>query len=76
MTSALDVGEWLAWRFYRFPPTTKTPGTNWIVGWMSRRAGLDAVKRKILHCLESNPGFKPVARRYIDWAIPAPPIMH
>jgi hypothetical protein len=33
-----------------------TPSTHWIRGWVGPRAGLDDVKREILHCWEPNPG--------------------
>jgi hypothetical protein len=57
LTSALDGGEWSASRPCRFPLWERVPGIHWIEGWVSPRAGPDAVeKRKILHCRESNPG--------------------
>jgi hypothetical protein len=41
-------------------PPRKSPGTHWIGGWVSPRAGLDTVeKRKILPMLG--------ARRYADF---------
>jgi hypothetical protein len=57
LTSALDRGEWLASRTGRSTPRERTPGTNWIRGWVGPRAVLDAVlKRKILsYRRESNP---------------------
>jgi hypothetical protein len=30
LTSALAVGEWSAWRPYRFTPGEKAPGTHWL----------------------------------------------
>jgi hypothetical protein len=42
-TSALDGGEWSASRPGRITPGKRTPGTHWIGGWMSTRAGLDMV---------------------------------
>jgi hypothetical protein len=51
-TSALDGGEWSAFRHGRF-----TPGIHWIGGWVGPRAGLDAVEmRKIVQYRESNRG--------------------
>jgi hypothetical protein len=48
LTSALDGGEWSASLPDRFTPRERTPGTNWIGGWVGPRAILDAlVKRKI-----------------------------
>jgi hypothetical protein len=57
-TSALAGGEWSASRPGRFTPGKRVHGTHWIGGWVSPRAGLDAVeKRKIsCPCRESNPG--------------------
>jgi hypothetical protein len=46
LTSALDAGEWSASLQHHF-----IPGTHWV----DPRFGMDAVKRKILHCWESNP---------------------
>jgi hypothetical protein len=57
LTSALDGGEWLASRPGRFTPGERAPNKHWTGGWVGPRVGLDAVeKRKIYHCLESNPG--------------------
>jgi hypothetical protein len=45
----LDRGEWSASRPVRFTPREIAPGTLWIEGWVSLRAGLNAEqKRKIL----------------------------
>jgi hypothetical protein len=70
LTSALQGVEWLVSRCSRF-----TPGTHWIRGWVGPRAGVDAVKRKILSPpWESNsrtPIIQAVASHYTDWAIPA-----
>jgi hypothetical protein len=41
LTSALVVGEWSASR-----PGHFTPGTHWIRGWVSPRAGLDDVEKR------------------------------
>jgi hypothetical protein len=49
LTSALAGGEWSASRPGRFNPGERAPGTHWIGGWVSLRAGLDDVeKRKFL----------------------------
>jgi hypothetical protein len=32
------------------------PGIHWTGGWVGPEVDLDAVKRKILNCWESNPG--------------------
>jgi hypothetical protein len=47
LTSALDGGEWSASRPGHFTPRERAPGTDWIGGWVGRRAVLNAVKRKI-----------------------------
>jgi hypothetical protein len=48
MTSALDGGEWSDSRAGRFTPKETASATHWMGGWVSPRAGLDAVvKRKI-----------------------------
>jgi hypothetical protein len=41
----------------RFTPRERTPGTNWVGGWVGPRAGLDAGARiKVLYpCQGSNP---------------------
>jgi hypothetical protein len=51
LTSALDGCECSASH-----PGRYTPGTHWIGGCVGRAVCLDAVKRKILHSRESNPG--------------------
>jgi len=49
LTSTLDGVEWSALRPCRFIPRERSPGSHWIGGWVSPRAGLDAVvQRKIL----------------------------
>jgi hypothetical protein len=53
----------------RFTPGERAPGIHWIEGWLSPRAGLDAVKRRSIYCRESNPG-RP-ARSYTDRAFSA-----
>jgi hypothetical protein len=56
-TSALDGDEWLFSRPGCSYPRGKNPGTHWIGGWVSPKAGLDIVaKRKMLPCWKSNPG--------------------
>jgi hypothetical protein len=46
LCSAIDEGEWSASRPGRFNPGERAPGTHWIGGWVSPRAGLDAVQNK------------------------------
>jgi hypothetical protein len=70
--SVLVGGEWSASGPGRFTLGEKAAGTHWIGGWMGPRTGLDDVeKRKFL----PPPGLElqPVASRYTDYAIPAPP---
>jgi hypothetical protein len=43
LTSALDGGEWSASRPGRFTPSERAHGIDWIGGWLSPRAVLDAV---------------------------------
>jgi hypothetical protein len=55
----------------------RTPGTNWIGGWVGLRAGLDTEARgKILFLFRRwNPGrpvIQSLVRHYADWATPAP----
>jgi hypothetical protein len=52
----------------RFTPGERIPGTHWIGGWMSTRAGPDAeARRKILcSCRGSNPG-RPVRGQTLYW---------
>jgi hypothetical protein len=47
LTSAIQGGEWSAWRLSRFTPEERAPGTHWKGRWVGPRAGLDTVKRKI-----------------------------
>jgi hypothetical protein len=77
LTSALAGGEWSASRPGRFTPGKRASGTNWIGSWVDTRACLDDVeKRKFLTThWDSNSDLsvvRPVARRYTDYAIPAP----
>jgi hypothetical protein len=44
LTSALVGGEWSASPLCRFTPGESAPGTHWIEGWVSPRAGLDDVE--------------------------------
>jgi hypothetical protein len=46
LTSALDGGEWSFSRTGRFTPGERSPGTLWRGGWVSPRAGLDAVEKE------------------------------
>jgi hypothetical protein len=70
LISELDGAEFSALRLGRFTPREKAPGTDWLGGWVSTCAGLDAeVKRKILHCPEY-PG-RPSCR-HTDWATTTP----
>jgi hypothetical protein len=53
--STIDEGESPASCPRRFTAGDTDPGTHWIGGWVGTRVGLDAVKRKIVRCPESNP---------------------
>jgi len=71
LTSMLDGGGWSTPRPGRFTPGRR-PGTYFIGGWVSPRAGLDG-------CGKSHPllgfdpqTFQPVACRYTDYAILTP----
>jgi hypothetical protein len=74
LTSVLAGGEWSASRPGLFTPRERTPGTNWIGGWVGPRAGLDDVeKRNFLPLRDSNSDpsvVQLVASRYTDHAIP------
>jgi hypothetical protein len=67
-------GEWSPSR-----PDCFTSGTHWMGGWEGPRADLHTMdKRKIsFFCRKTNAyssAVQPIARRYTDWAIPAPSI--
>jgi hypothetical protein len=56
-------------------PKRKAPSIHWIWGWVGQRVCLDAVEEtKIVLPLTGirTRAVQPVARRYIDWVIPAP----
>jgi hypothetical protein len=77
LTSALVGGKWSASRPGRFTPRGKSPpGTIWIGDWVGPQASLDNVeKRKFLTIQGLNSGpsaVQLIARRYTDYAIPAP----
>jgi hypothetical protein len=58
LTSALAGSEGTALRLCRFNRRRKSPGTQWIGGWVRPRAGLDAVQKRkflILSGLELRP---------------------
>jgi len=58
LKAALDGGEWSASRPCGFTPGVRALGTHWIGGWVSPRAGLDAVLKNFhyYHCRKLNPG--------------------
>jgi len=58
LTSALDGGECSASLLGPYTPRVRAPGTHWVGGWMSPRAGLDAMGRRQIpiSCPESNFG--------------------
>jgi hypothetical protein len=71
LISALDGDEWSVSRPGRFTPRERSPDTHWIGGWMSPRAGLDAVEtRKIpsprRDLIPDHPIVQPVASHYTD----------
>jgi hypothetical protein len=74
-TLALDKGDWSSSRPDRALPGERTPGTHCTGGWVSPRAGLDAVDTGKFLCLcrGSNPDrpvVQPVVRHCSDWATP------
>jgi hypothetical protein len=46
LASALNGAEWSASRSGRFIPRERALDAHWIGGWVSSRAGLDAVMRR------------------------------
>jgi hypothetical protein len=76
LTSAVYGGEWLASLTSRIILGEGAPGTNWIGGWLGRRAGMDALEKKKIFfpCRESTPIVEPLARRYADRGISAAPL--
>jgi hypothetical protein len=49
----------------------KVSGTQWTVGWVGPRAGLDAMsKRNLTPARNRTPSIHTVACRYTNWAIP------
>jgi hypothetical protein len=73
LTLALDVGDWSASCPGCFTPRERAPGTHWIGGWVSPRAVLDVVVRKIpIPHWELNPRaliIQSVAQCYTNWAM-------
>jgi hypothetical protein len=67
LTSALDGGEWSDSRSCRFTPEERAPDTHWIGGWVSPRAGLNAVeKRKVFNIVILNCEYKTVFKKQVD----------
>jgi hypothetical protein len=56
LTSTPDRGKWTVSRPCPFTSGERASDTLWIGGWMSPRAGLETVRRRIFPCLEYNPG--------------------
>jgi hypothetical protein len=80
LTSALDWGGWSPSRPGRFTPGEKAPGTDWVAGWVSLKADLEAVaKRKNpCPCRESKPG-RPASgllTHYTNWDNPGYPCLY
>jgi hypothetical protein len=71
-TSAVDGGEWLAWRPSRaLAPGKGTPGVHCTGGWVWTQR---LEEKFVLLCRGSNldrPDVQPVTRHYTDWANPA-----
>jgi hypothetical protein len=56
LTSAVSGDKWSDSRPGRLTPRERAPGTHWIGGWVSPRAGLDTVVKRIPSpCRVSNP---------------------
>jgi hypothetical protein len=59
LTSGLDGGGLSASRPSRFTPRERASGTHWIGDWMSPRAGMEVVPKRInlpYPCREPHPG--------------------
>jgi hypothetical protein len=78
LTSALDGGEWSASHAgCALHPGKGTPGTHWIGGWVSLRAGPDTEATGKVLCLcqrwnLSHLVVQSLVRHYTDWATPTP----
>jgi hypothetical protein len=65
LTSVLDGDEWSASCPYRYTLGETAQSIYWIGGWVSTRAGLDAMNEKILVPAGiRTPTFQPVALHY------------
>jgi hypothetical protein len=74
LTSALDRAEWSASHPCRVNPRERAPGgTNWRVGWVGLRAGLDPVVNKKIPspCRDSNSRSSSRSPTLYRWDIPA-----
>jgi hypothetical protein len=69
LISALDGGEWSAWRPGCFNRGEIGDDAHWIRGWVSLRAHLDVVEKNLAHFGIRAPVVETVACRYTDWAI-------
>jgi hypothetical protein len=74
LTSVLVGDEWSGSLSSLLTAGERTPGTQWVGGWMGLRASLDDVEKKqflTVPGLELRPLSLPtVASRYSDYAIP------
>jgi hypothetical protein len=70
---ALDGGQLSVSLTGRFTSGETAPVTHWIGGWVGPTAGLDAMEKEKYLTPAGNrtTAVQPVARRYIDSAIPA-----
>lgn len=50
LTSAVDGGEWSAWRLGHFTPTERVHDTHWRGFLMGSKASLDAVEKRKVCC--------------------------